>query len=985
MANYNLGSVQGEIRITYNGRGVAEAEADLARLGAGAGGAGDDVDEFGSRTEAAGSKAENFGKKTEKVFDGVGKIGSAMAMVSKIGFLGGAAQELVGFAQALAPLSGLLAVLPAAGLSVAAVFATVKIATAGMGDAFKAVASGDAKALDEAMKKLAPSAQNFVRSYASIKPALDSVKMNVQGAFFANLGSEMQRVSTAYIPTLDKGLTGIAGSLNRMALQSAEALMSPGTVQALNTVLGDTSTTMDNLGGSLGEVLAGVINMAGAGSSWIPLWTNGASDIASGFREWTASAAGQAQVNTWIQQGANALGEVWKILQNLGGIIGNVFGAMQTGSGGMLENIVALTQKMEDWTSSAEGQQTLVGIFTLLHNVFEGVLGVIGVILPIVQNLAAAYNSLTPEVQGVVGSVIAWSGALGTVIGYAAPVVGFLTEHGAMLMNIARISGNVVMAIGRVALAILRTAATLAVQAIRMAASWLIAMGPIGWIIIAIIALVALIIIYWDQIKAATIAIWTATIAWLTGIWNSIVSWATGIWNGIVAFLSGIWASVVATWNTVWNSVMAFLQPIWDVIVSIITVAWDVIKNIFVFVAAIILALFFTIWNPLSELVMTIWNAIVAFLTMIWTGIVAQATALWNLLVTAITTVNQMIMDFITPIWNAIVAFLTMIWNGIVTAATTVWNILSTAVTAANQAIMDFIMPIWNAIVGFLTGVWNAISSVVSTAVNAVWSVISSVFNTISGFITSIWNTVFGFISGVWTRIVSAIGNGLNQAWSAISSWGSKVMGIAGQAINWLVDAGRNIVTGLWNGIVGMGTWLYDKIMGWVRSVVPGPILSFLGIASPSKYMRDEVGHQIPAGVAVGIDKNAAVAEAAASDMAKGIGAAATTATTQQMTIAQRVLPATGLGGLSGEVQSRIGALALSVGAAGASASPAAAAASLAGVTGATTSSSSTRSLTIGSVTIPVTGNLDPTKPVEWRLALEEIKDGLLGLEKSYA
>ncbi|WP_432164860.1 phage tail tape measure protein [Streptomyces sp. bgisy031] len=45
-----------------------------------------------------------------------------------------------------------------------------------------------------------------------------------------------------------------------------------------------------------------------------------------------------------------------------------------------------------------------------------------------------------------------------------------------------------------------------------MAAQWLIAMGPIGWIIITVIALVALIIANWDKVKAFTIAAWNAVL-----------------------------------------------------------------------------------------------------------------------------------------------------------------------------------------------------------------------------------------------------------------------------------------------------------------------------------------------------------------------------------------------------------------------------------------------------------------------------------------
>jgi hypothetical protein len=32
-----------------------------------------------------------------------------------------------------------------------------------------------------------------------------------------------------------------------------------------------------------------------------------------------------------------------------------------------------------------------------------------------------------------------------------------------------------------------------------------------------------------------------------------------------------------------------------------------------------------------------------------------------------------------------------------------------------------------------------------------------------------------------------------------------------------------------------MGGWLYSRVMGWISSVIPGPIKRILGIASPAK------------------------------------------------------------------------------------------------------------------------------------------------------
>ncbi|GGV54223.1 phage tail tape measure protein [Streptomyces spectabilis] len=69
-----------------------------------------------------------------------------------------------------------------------------------------------------------------------------------------------------------------------------------------------------------------------------------------------------------------------------------------------------------------------------------------------------------------------------------------------------------------------------------------------------------------------------------------------------------------------------------------------------------------------------------------------------------------------------------------------------------------------------------------------------------------------------------------------------------------LVGKGRDLVRGIWDGVRELGGWLKDKLTGWAKKIIPGPIAKALGINSPSRLMRDEIGRWIPAGVVEGID-----------------------------------------------------------------------------------------------------------------------------------
>lgn len=132
--------------------------------------------------------------------------------------------------------------------------------------------------------------------------------------------------------------------------------------------------------------------------------------------------------------------------------------------------------------------------------------------------------------------------------------------------------------------------------------------------------------------------------------------------------------------------------------------------------------------------------------------------------------------------------------------------------------------------------------------------------------------TASRFISNITTYISQLPGrlwSYLSTALSRVVSWGSSLGSAGVSAAHRLVNAvvstassipgrmvsiGRNIVQGVWNGITGAAGWFYGKISGFFGGLV-SKAKSALGIHSPSRVMRDQVGKWIMPGVSVGIDE----------------------------------------------------------------------------------------------------------------------------------
>lgn len=71
---------------------------------------------------------------------------------------------------------------------------------------------------------------------------------------------------------------------------------------------------------------------------------------------------------------------------------------------------------------------------------------------------------------------------------------------------------------------------------------------------------------------------------------------------------------------------------------------------------------------------------------------------------------------------------------------------------------------------------------------------------------------------------------------------------------NQMMTIGRDIVRGVWQGIVNMKNTFMNNVKSFFGGIVDGAKAA-LGIHSPSREMRDEVGKWIPAGVEVGIKR----------------------------------------------------------------------------------------------------------------------------------
>ncbi|MFE2409843.1 phage tail tape measure protein [Kitasatospora sp. NPDC059408] len=270
-------------------------------------------------------------------------------------------------------------------------------------------------------------------------------------------------------------------------------------------------------------------------------------------------------------------------------------------------------------------------------------------------------------------------------------------------------------------------------------------------------------------------------------------------------------------------------------------------------------------------------------------GLVARN--LWdifaNYVIPTVTSFAGAVVGAVVPIVSGLASILTeVVWPAVMRVYQSVSENLKPIFEALSNFVQDRVVPAVQMIGGKLSELVEKarpVIEVVSSVLSWLGQLAAGILGTVVPVIIRLAGPVFsGLFSAIGTAIgwlgdligwVGAIGKKLLEAGRSVGDFAStakdkfsefidwckglpgKVAEAAGDFKSLLVEKGRDLVRGIWDGLSGMGGWLKDKLVGWAKNAIPGPIADALGIKSPSRVMAARVGRWIPAGIGEGVDE----------------------------------------------------------------------------------------------------------------------------------
>lgn len=634
----------------------------------------------------------------------------------------------------------------------------------------------------------------------------------------------------------------------------------------------------------------GVENIAGAingFSSQFGKIGDAAAGMVTGVKGWFGKAAQAAQplVSIW-QSDFGQLGVYLKGLASNAQAFGGSLLDVVTNGGGLQNFLTGLNNIISPLVNRWIALTRNVSIFI-------GTLSDSGGVQAFLASLSELWKGLTQLGQGLADAVTGFlavgqnggaAASIGQLVGdafnAAAPFVEKLastlqslgdwaSEHGdAIRTVIAGIAGG----FAAFKTASLISAAVTALKSFDVAAKiaaagqWVLnaAMNanPIVLVVTAIGALVAALVWFFTQTETGRKA-WASFTSFLSSAWQSVVSFVTSLGQNIANFFT----------QTIPNATQSVIQWFQQLPSAIGTALSNLITSIGTWAvsfgqSALQAGQQFVsnIANFLTNLPATIayWLAYGITFVVLWAAQLGSQ---------AISAGQQ----FLANLGTFFVQLPGNIWNWLTSTVASVASWAAQMGANALSAGSRFLSNVGTFISQLPANVGSWLSGAVSAAASFVGRMASNAVNAGSRFLSSIGSYI--------SQVPGRIGAGLSGAISAVGSFASSMASGALRAgqqflsnlVNTLasipgrmVSIGSQIVHGIISGITGSIGKVGSAILGGVKDAISG-VKNFLGIHSPSRLFRDQIGRNIGLGLAQGISNSQAAVMSSMNGMASDI------------------------------------------------------------------------------------------------------------------
>lgn len=491
----------------------------------------------------------------------IGQVGSSIGTVT--GGIGGALQVaawtvaiplVLGLAGALSQLVGILAALPAAGGVALAAILPLILAFHGFSDAIGAVIDGDPKKINEALKKLSPSAAAVTKEFAKLVKPFSEIQKIAQESFFKPLVGTLTQLANAVLPALRAGVGPVAAAFGNMFAMIGKTFANSETTGVLNKLFASTARIINNLSPIITNLLDVTTHLFVDGLPFVERFFGAIGKGITFFSDWLAKAIDGDKVVGWLEKAWQVGKLTFEVIVGVLQYLGTLIGSFADEGTDTLNGINDGLKKMNAYFKTSAGQETLHNLGVLVHwagNAFVFLLNhmteawlILNGFFNFVRGIGPFFANLGTWIINAWNSVISFFKSTGSDIG------SFFSNTWTTIVNDVR---TFITNVGAAIQAFPAMVKQFLIDSIHTAAY------AIGFAIGSIVE-------FFLQIPNALIALG----GWLWNLWKFIVDTTT---NGVLAVID--WVGKLP--GRIWES----LVHVYNLATSVVSNIWHAVVNYF--------------------------------------------------------------------------------------------------------------------------------------------------------------------------------------------------------------------------------------------------------------------------------------------------------------------------------------------------------------------------------------------------------------------
>lgn len=236
-----------------------------------------------------------------------------------------------------------------------------------------------------------------------------------------------------------------------------------------------------------------------------------------------------------------------------------------------------------------------------------------------------------------------------------------------------------------------------------------------------------------------------------------------------------------------------------------------------------------------------------------WTKVSTWATNMWDKAVEIGTQFVTSIVEWFQQLPTRIWTWLTNTWIKVSTWASNMWNKAKEIGRNFVNSIVTFFSTLPTRVWTWLQNTWTNVSTWAVNMWNKAIEVGSKFVNSVINFVNTLPSKVWTWLSNTASKVVTwgtdLASKGLAAAQQLVDTIVTKVKELPSK----MFEIGKNIVKGIWDGIVSVKDWIGNKISSFCSGIADG-FTDFFSIHSPSRLMA-KFGSFIGKGLGIGIEK----------------------------------------------------------------------------------------------------------------------------------